>query len=192
MIAAVAAIVVFALVAVPALPCQYPGGDRCPQADDAIALVPADALAYAHVDIDPSSDQYRAAIGLAAQLPMISGQLVGRLEAGLPAAKAAGLTPGGKPAAWLGGEAALAVLSVHGKPTTVELLAAADQPAAQSFADSLSGGAGASRYRGVELRSRPRISTAIVNGFLVAGSPAGGDARDRRRDRRRRLTFARD
>ena len=40
-------------LAVPALPCEAPGGDRCPPADDAIQLVSEDALAYAHAERRP-------------------------------------------------------------------------------------------------------------------------------------------
>ena len=47
-------------VAVPNLPCQLPGGDSCPPADDAAELVPGDALAYVHANLDPETEQYRA------------------------------------------------------------------------------------------------------------------------------------
>src|SRR4051794_16587295 len=58
----IAAIVVaFGLFAVPALPCQFPGGDACPPPDNAASVVPADALAYVHIDTDTSSGQYQAA-----------------------------------------------------------------------------------------------------------------------------------
>jgi hypothetical protein len=167
-----AAVLVIALVAVPALPCRFPGGDRCPQADHAIELVPADALAYVHVDIDSSNDQYRAAAALADRLPKISGQLTGRLEAGLAATKAAGLAPGEKPARWLGGEAAVAVMFAGGELTTTELLAVENPNAAEAFARSLGTRGKTESYRGIDVRSGSKASTAILNGFLVAGPTA--------------------
>ncbi len=44
--------------AVPRLPCQFPGGDVCAPDDDAEAVVPADALGYVHLSLDPESSQY--------------------------------------------------------------------------------------------------------------------------------------
>ena len=52
-------VVVIALVAVPNLPCQAPGGDECAPPDDAIELVPGDSLAYLHADTDPDTSSTR-------------------------------------------------------------------------------------------------------------------------------------
>ena len=49
---AVAALVWF--LAIPNLPCQFPAGDACPPSDDAAEIVPGDALAYVHANIDPA------------------------------------------------------------------------------------------------------------------------------------------
>ena len=72
-------VVVIALVAVPNLPCQAPGGDECAPPDDAIELVPGDTLAYLHADTDPDSQQYENAAALAERLPKLTDQLIDRL-----------------------------------------------------------------------------------------------------------------
>src|SRR5204863_1968973 len=97
------------LLAVPALPCQAPGGDVCPPGDDAIGLVPDDALAYVHLNLDRGSEQFSKAEDIASQIPALVQQGVGRLVARLPA-------PGGGVAdfdrdiePWFGDEAALAI-----------------------------------------------------------------------------------
>src|SRR5215212_4510103 len=68
-----AVLLVVAFVAVPALPCGAPGGDVCPPADDAIALVPDDALAYLHVNVDPGTEQYDNASAIAGARPTMRG-----------------------------------------------------------------------------------------------------------------------
>ena len=70
-----AALLVIAFVAVPALPCQFPGGDVCPPSDDAIHLVPDDALAYVHVNVNPDTEQYKVARDVAARVPNLAGQV---------------------------------------------------------------------------------------------------------------------
>ena len=74
-----AALLVIAFVAVPALPCQFPGGDVCPPSDDAIHLVPDDALAYVHVNVNPDTEQYKVARDVAARVPNLAGQVTDRL-----------------------------------------------------------------------------------------------------------------
>ena len=77
-VAAAAAVIWFVLV--PAAPCGFPGGDSCPPADDAIALVPDDALAYVHLDVDPDSDEFAAATDIAARVPLLARIAVGGLS----------------------------------------------------------------------------------------------------------------
>jgi hypothetical protein len=173
--AAIAAALAFVLLAVPALPCQYPGGDVCPPPDDAAALVPADALAYVHFDVDPSSAQYRLAARDAARIPTLSGQVIARLLAGLPGVggSAARFDTAIRP--WLGDEAALAVLPARGGPQEVELLAVAGSDAARRYQRSFGGRRALTvPYRGVEITiGRGRVSSAIVRGFLAIGTATG-------------------
>ncbi len=74
---AVGLLILFSAV-VPNLPCQFPGGDSCPPTDDAAELVPADALVYVHANLDPETDQYESVAELAADLPVLSEQIVAR------------------------------------------------------------------------------------------------------------------
>ena len=162
-------------VAVPRLPCQFPGGDVCAPDDDAEALVPADALAYAHLTLDPETEQFDDARETLRALPEITRQVVDRLLAQVPG-------PGGQAAdftrdiaPWLGGQAAVAIVPVGGGAEQVQLLQEGDPEAADEFAASLAAGEPRSEdYQGVELSIDSRgLATASVGGFLVIGTDAG-------------------
>jgi uncharacterized protein DUF3352 len=162
------------LLAVPALPCQAPGGDTCPPADDAIHLVPEDALAYVHLNADPGTEQYQEAAKVASRLPSLTDQVIARLLERLPG-------PQGPPdfqrdiEPWFGGQAALAIIPTTAGGEAVELLEASDQAAAQQFADSIAAGTPrATTYRGVQLQVDHRgLATALVGGFLAIGTERG-------------------
>ena len=176
------AVVALALVwslAVPALPCEAPGGDRCPPADDAIHLVSDDALAYVHVNVDPDTEQYEEASQVLERVPGITKQAIALTLSQLPG-------PNGAPAdferdiePWFGGEAALAIVPAAGGPgERVQLLEAGDDDAAREFADSLAtGSAGSATYRGEKMNvDRRGVATALVGGFLVIGTQSGVQA----------------
>jgi hypothetical protein len=176
--AALAALLVAAVaivVALPRLPCSFPGGDTCPPSDDAEQLVPADALAYLHVNLDPDTDQYDQAAAIAGDLPLISAQVVDRALAQVPG-------PAGRPIdferdlrPWFGGEAAVAVLGDRGAAELVDLLEVSDEQRAGEFADAIGGSSAmAEDYEGVEIAvDRRGIATAQVEGFLVMGTRNG-------------------
>ena len=173
-LAALVALVVW--VAFPALPCGAPGGGGCLESDHAIDLVPADALAYAHVEADPGSDQYENAKAIAAGLPTLSQQVIGRLLAGLPAPHAGPIDFGADVSPWFGGEAALAIVPVGGRAAQeVQLLQVDDQKGASGFAAAVATGAPRTvTYKdvGVQIDSRG-LATAIVGGFLAIGAKDG-------------------
>jgi Protein of unknown function (DUF3352) len=173
--AAVLAVVAFVVLAVPALPCQYPGGDACPPPDHAAKLVPADALAYVHFDVDSSDDRYQLAADELSRVPILSAQVIDGLLAGLPgnAASTVGFDRTVRP--WLGSEAALALLPSGGTPEVVELLAIHGTAGAKRYQRSFEGpGARTTTYRATSIEvGRGGIASAIVNGFLVIGTPAG-------------------
>jgi hypothetical protein len=165
------------LVAVPALPCQAPGGDRCPPADDAIHLVPEDALAYVHLNVDPDTEQYEDAAKVFERVPGITKQASVLVLSRLPG-------PGGAPPRferdiqpWFGGEAALALVPAGGGAlgVQVQLLEASDDSGAREFADSIAAGTPRSTtYRDVEVRvDRRGLATALVAGFLAVGTRSG-------------------
>lgn len=165
-ILALAAIVV--LLVVPSLPCQFPGGDECPPEDEALELVPGNALAYVHANVDPESQQYEDAAVLAKRLRTITDLLITRL----PAPTGTALDYKREVAPWLGGEGALASLrGERGDTEQVALLEVADAEGAERFADQLTGG-GAEReeHRHVDLRiGAAGLTTALTSGFLVVG-----------------------
>jgi Protein of unknown function (DUF3352) len=163
-------------VAVPNLPCEFPGGDSCPPPDDAQELVPSDALAYAHVDLDPDSEQYEQAGDVAASLPTITGEIVRRALALLagPRGTAPDFARDLEP--WLGDEAAIAALPVHARVAQqIDLLEIGDPEGAARFAASLASGRPQTDvYRDVEVSVDDRgLATAQLDGFLVIGTEAG-------------------
>ncbi len=172
--AAVALVALFA-VAVPRLPCSFPGGDSCPPADEADDLVPADALAYVHADLDPGTDEYAAAAALAARVPVLGDQLVARAAALVPGVGGGGTQFDAEIRPWFGGEAAIAVLGGLGPPQRVVLLEVSDSDGAAAFATDLATGTPRSRdYRGVSVSADRRgLATAEVESFLVLGSRTG-------------------
>jgi Protein of unknown function (DUF3352) len=125
------------------------GGGNGPQSDDAIALVPADALAYVHADLDPESEQYEQAAALAERLPLVSRQVV-RLLSGLVATGEGSAHDFEEDIGpWFGGELGLALVPTGARPELVQLLEVADEARAREY-----GGEDA----------------AIVDGFLVIGA----------------------
>jgi Protein of unknown function (DUF3352) len=162
-------------VAVPGVPCSISAAKECPPSDDAIALVPDDAYAYVHVNLDGSSSQFRAARGLADVLPHFDAVEQGTLQlAGL-----GNLNAGADIAPWIGDEAAYAdVPSARGRPRPLFLLSVADQAAAKRFAAKLGrGGQRSSKQDGVEIDSYPSgLTTAQLGEFLVLGQRSTVDA----------------
>jgi hypothetical protein len=155
------------LIAIPALPCQFPGGDSCPPADDAADLVPGEALVYLHANVDPDSEQYEQAAALADRVPTIVQQLI----AALPGLDETAIDYRRDVAPWLEGEAAATVLSAGGERVEQALLLEiGDEQGAQRFAEQLTGqNASTEDYREVSVRGDDDLSTAEVGGFLVAG-----------------------
>ena len=164
-------------LAVPALPCEAPGGDRCPPADDAIHLVSEDALAYGHLNVDPDTEQYEEATKVFERVPGITKQAIALTLSRLPGP--AGATPDFERdiEPWFGGEAALAILPAGRRAVgeEVQLLEVSDDDAAREFADSIAAdSAGSATYRGQKMKvDRRGVATALVDGFLVIGAQSG-------------------
>jgi len=160
---AVLALLVAWVVLAPVLPCSFPGGDACPPRDRARELVPATALAYAHLSGGSDNPQYEAARSLAARTPALAPQLARSLL---------GLVGGGERSAlegelgpWFDGEAAVAQLPSG----TVELLGYSDEQGARSHAVQLVPGAERDEHRGVELGRGDGLAWALLDGFLAVG-----------------------
>jgi len=161
-------VVAIALLAVPNLPCQAPGGGECAPDDEAIALVPGDSTAYVHVDADPATEQYERAAALAERLPTVTQQVVSRL----PGPRGATLDYERDVAPWLGGEAALALVPAGaGDPEPTVLLEVGDENGAGRFLERLAGrDPEIESHGGVEVRKAGGgLAVAVVEGFVVAG-----------------------
>jgi uncharacterized protein DUF3352 len=171
-----AAIALILVVAIPALPCGAPGGGSCAPTDHAIGLIPADALAYAHFDADPETDQYAKATAIAAQVPTLTQQVTGRLLGDLPAPHPGPVDFAADVGPWFGGEAALAILPAGGRAAQeVQLLQVGDQEGAAAFARAVaSGSLRTVTYRAVPVQIDSRgLATAVLGGFLVIGAQDG-------------------
>ena len=158
--AIVAAVVAVALV-------LGPGNN--PPATGAAKVVPADALLYVHLSTDQRRSAVRSALSLARRFPgyprltrAVDRQLVGLLGA-----------PAGQIRAWLGKEAAFALLNTTTSTagSLVVLDVARPRVARQVVA---AGGASADgTYRRTELLRYPSgTELAFVSHYLVAGQPA--------------------
>jgi hypothetical protein len=118
LVAAVLALAaVYLFVPVPGLPCEASPAKTCVPADDAIALVPADAAAYLHLNLDRDSSQFTTTKEVLAKLPH-----AGQIEQGL--LRSLGLAPGltgDDFESWIGDEAAFAALGPDARQRLVLL-----------------------------------------------------------------------
>lgn len=163
LVVAVVAVVVWVLI--PAAPCGAPGGSTCPAEDRAISLVPDDAIAYAHVDIDPDGEQLDAATAYASRLPLLGGLALGSASevGGKPVNFASQIEP------WAGDEAAVAVLQQAESPT-VTMIEADDDDGAREFAEGLIGPTTSEDVGGVAVAvGQDGKAAALLDGFLLIG-----------------------
>jgi len=164
-VAAIALVVL--LVVASADPCEAPGGEACSSPDAAIALVPDDALAYAHLDVEGGTSQSEAAAEISSRLPLLSKLAVSGVSsfAGTRIDYATDVQP------WSGGELAVALLPGDSRPEPVLMIEAADSEGATEFAADLLGPDPTSREVGdAELSVGERgLASMIVDGFLMLG-----------------------
>lgn len=148
-------------------PCWLPGGDACAPADDAAELVPADALAYVHVNLEGDDEQAERAAALGEDLPAITGELAARALELVPGAARDAIDFDADVRPWFGGELALALLAPEGRPEPVALFEVTDREGAEAFATRLEQG-----------RGEP--DSEVVGDFLVVGDgPAVAAVADR-------------
>jgi Protein of unknown function (DUF3352) len=158
----------FRFVPLPGLSCDASPAKSCAATDHAIALVPADAGAYLHIDLDRESDQVRTAEAVAGRLPHFEA-----IEQGI--FSSLGIAPGvdlrRDIGPWLGDEAAIAEVGGR-RPQLLALLAIADREAEQAFLAQLGPGqAGRVDGKHAGLRVlRNGLAFAELHGFLALGS----------------------
>jgi hypothetical protein len=174
-VAALATVALAVFVLVPNLPCAFPGGDACAPEDEAMAIVPADALAYVHVNVDEESEQFTQAASVAGRTPQLSEQILLRALPFLLGAS--GQTPdfGEEIEPWFGGEMAVAVVPGASGTQQVQLLEVSDTKGAREYEEAIAAGSPEpDEYRGVEVREDERgLATAIVGDFLAIGTAGG-------------------
>ena len=162
---AVAALVWFVIL--PSAPCAAPGGDSCSPGDDAIGLVPADAVTYVHLNVDSGTDQFSAASDVASRLPLLTQLAVAQVAS--VAGERINFDTDIRP--WSGGEAALAILPGTGNLGRVLMLESDDDNGAREFASGLLGPtASSSDFAGTKLSvGADNLSSAIYDNFLLIG-----------------------
>ena len=165
---AVVALIVF--VVAPIAPCWVPGGDRCTPDDEAIAMVPADVLAYGHVNLGTDTDEYEDASALAEQLPVLAADAL----AALPSATGRLVDYDRDVRPWSGGEAALVVDSQGLEVERLLMFEVEDADAAEEFGRSrLRFGAETSFVDGVEISvDSDGFAFAIEDDFMLLGPEA--------------------
>ena len=141
-------------------------GKSTSHTDHAVALVPANALLYAHLEVRRDSSQWRNAQRIIEKLPALgnlTNQALGSLAAGrTPQQLDNELRP------WLGDEAALALLPEGRQATSLILFKVGDVQRAKSFL----AGAGSARitlYRNTQVRLYKTLAAAFIGDFLAIG-----------------------
>ena len=173
-VAVVAVLALYALirfVPLPGLSCGLSPAKECAPTDSAIALVPADSYAYAHLTLDPDSSQVEQAKDLAGLLPHNRGILEGAYRAVAPGSP---LTIRADVLSWVGDQVAAAIVpDAGGAPATLGLLEVGDRAGAERFLNSVGGAAPvAQEYRGTEVASySDDLASAERDGFLMVGEP---------------------
>jgi Protein of unknown function (DUF3352) len=141
-------------------------GGSSSHTDHAVALVPPDALLYAHLTVDRDSRQWRYARRIVNESPALQTLLDRSLGAFGTGRTAKELDAALQP--WLGDEAALALLPNGQRATSLILLKVRNPKRAKSFL----AGAGRSRielYRNAQVRIYDKLAASLVDDFLVIG-----------------------
>jgi hypothetical protein len=149
------------------------GSGQAPPATGAATIVPADALAYVNLSIDPSRPAVTDARKLAARFPdwpLVETAALSRVRA-LVAGPTGGTDFATAIRPWLGDEAALALLAGQsGSVQPLVVLDVAHASRARAFV-ARAGATSAGTYEGVRLMAYPSGSElAFVGHYLVAGS----------------------
>ena len=160
----------FRTVALPGIPCDVSPAEECPPGDDAIALIPADAYAYAHLNLDRDSSQFEQAAELAGRFPHFNSIAQGSFRA-LGPGRRLDLAVEVLPA--LGDELGAAVLPARGGRLESILVADVGDPAeTRALVARVAGPKRSSApYHGVEVSTYSgHLASAEDDGFLLFGN----------------------
>jgi hypothetical protein len=161
---AIAVILIGAVVLVTSLA----GGSSDERSDDAVRLVPPDALVYAQASVEPNSEQWRFAGEAVRKLPTLRrlrAQALRSLERG-----GGSLDFDVSIRPWIGDQAAIALLPDGRRASSLILVSVADQARARQFLSG-AGRPEVQRHRGVTIRAYGDLATAFVGEFLAIGRP---------------------
>lgn len=166
----VALYAVFRLVPVPGIPCDVSPAKTCVPPDHAIGLVPANADAYLHLDLDRDTHQFQVAEDVAGRLPHFA-QIAQGLFGSQRASRGINLRADVEP--WIGDEAAFAQIAGR-RPQSLALLAIGNNQGATNFEAKLEPGSGRpTKVPGGEMRVyRDGFASAQLQGFLALGPSA--------------------
>lgn len=179
LVAALAALIL--LVPLPLIPCSVSPAKRCPPPDEAIDLVPADALLYAHLVRDPESDQLKSSSDIGRRIPDFSAVSEAVLS-GLAEDSGADIQMGRDVLPWAGREVAIASLpsaADAGSETLFIAGVSSQGPSAESGAqaaallETVSGGPPVESFEidGTEVDGyRKDLALARVGDFEVFGA----------------------
>ncbi|MSO40581.1 MAG: DUF3352 domain-containing protein [Solirubrobacterales bacterium] len=129
-VAVLIAVVRFAPV--PGIPCQVSAVRECAPSDGAVALVPADAMLYAHLTLDQGTDQFYRAEALPRRLPGLSLNAE-RLISFVPTPSGAQVSFGGDVRPWASDDFALELLPGKGRALPALIVGVGDREAASDF-----------------------------------------------------------
>lgn len=168
----------FLLVPLPLIPCSVSPAKQCPPPDEAIDLVPADTLLYAHLVRDPESEQLRLSRGIGTRIPDFSAVSEAVLS-GLAEDSTSGIQLGRDVLPWADREVALAALPGKGGEPEAVYIAGVDSTSrgggdpADALMVQVSGGqsTGADELDGEEIVSYGKgLALARVGDFEVFGA----------------------
>jgi hypothetical protein len=139
--------------------------------DHAARIVPEDALAYAHLIVEPDSQQWRDATRLARGFPQLT-QARDRFLRNLTV-RGGGIDLEREVYPWIANEAALALLpGRRGRAESLILLEVSDRELAEAFLTRAVGRPRRSTYGGTPIRAYGRLATAFIGDFLAIGQAA--------------------
>ena len=121
-----------------------------PRGDEAVRLVPRNALVYGHANVEPNSDQWRFAGEVVRKLPTLRRLRERALRSLSRGDRALDFDTSVRP--WIGDEAALALLPDGRRASSLILVRVADQARARDFLRG-AGRPREQRHRGVTVRS---------------------------------------
>lgn len=123
---------------VPLVPCEVSSVKECAPPDETVALVPADALMYAHVTLDDETDQFERAEKLADRLP---DELVDSIAGAIPLPSVATLDIRANVLPWAKRDLAVTLIAGPRKASAAAFIAGVeDREGAEEFLASIAPG----------------------------------------------------